>query len=96
MPFFLQDTHCRTAYFLTPPAQLAHVSCVDIGVWAAIAFENPAEYIGTFIPLVGDIFDGATLAATVSKLKGGAKYRWVPTLSFLPPLFSCLCLSHAP
>ena len=55
---------------------MPYVACADIGEWAALAFESRAEYLGKFIPLVGDVADGTQLASTLSALRGGAKYTY--------------------
>ena len=63
---------------------MAHIACADIGEWAVIAFESPTEYLSKYIPLAGDVADGHKLAATLSALRGGAKYRYLAPIDRSP------------
>lgn len=68
--------------FVDGDAKVVYVSCVDIGVFAGIAFENPDKYIGKAIDLVGDFISGEELCNILSRLRKGEhfKYKAVPRL----------------
>lgn len=68
--------------FVDGDVKMAYVSCIDIGVFAAIAFEYPDKYVGKAVSLVGDFVSGEELCQILSKLRSGEhfKYKAVPKL----------------
>ncbi|MBI4333930.1 MAG: NmrA/HSCARG family protein [Chloroflexi bacterium] len=68
--------------FVDRDARVPYVSCHDIGIFAAIAFEHPEEYLGKAVDVMGDFVSGEDLCAILSKLRGGErfKYKAVPRL----------------
>jgi uncharacterized protein YbjT (DUF2867 family) len=68
-------------------AKMPHIASVDIGKFAALAFENPDKFIGQKLNLVGDFISGDELAAIVSNLSNKPyKHKAIPL--FLMYLFA--------
>lgn len=63
VPGLLQDTRVQM------------ISCVDIGVFAAIAFENRDAWLGRRMEIAGETTSAAMQAATLSALRGGEPWR---------------------
>ena len=59
---------------------MPYVSCIDIGTWAALAFEAREAYLGKVVPLMAEVIDAAALSAALGAARGGAKfsYRCLP------------------
>jgi uncharacterized protein YbjT (DUF2867 family) len=55
---------------LRPEKSLQLIAADDIGAFAALAFDNPAEYIGQALELAGDELTEAQIVATYSKVIG--------------------------
>lgn len=68
--------------FVDGDAKVPYVSCVDIGIVAALAFEHPDEYLGKEIKLIGDFVSGLELCQLLGKLRQGEqfKYKTIPRL----------------
>jgi uncharacterized protein YbjT (DUF2867 family) len=63
VPGLLQDTMVQM------------ISTVDIGVFAAIAFENRDAWLGRRLEIAGDTTSAAKQAATMSALRGGEPWK---------------------
>lgn len=68
--------------FVDANAKVPYIACRDIGIFTAMAFARPEDYIGKGLNLVGDFVSGEELALTLSKLRGGEpfKYTAIPKL----------------
>ena len=68
-------------------AKLPYVTCSDIGKVAAMAFDNPSEFQGKKINLIGDFISGDELAQVLSKISGKLFNHKVPPM-FLMWIFA--------
>lgn len=77
--FFMENYNWSRAYILNgtftgmglrPEKGVQSVAVEDIGVFAALAFANPAEYLGKTFELAGDELTEAQIAETFSKVIG--------------------------
>jgi len=68
--------------FVAGDAKVPYVACADIGVLVAAALSRPAEVLGKEVRALGDLVSGADLAAALSKLRRGErfKYKAVPAI----------------
>ena len=65
--------------FVAGDAKVPYIATKDIGKFAQIAFENPTEYIGREIKLIGDFVSGYELADIMGSIRGEKfKYDAVP------------------
>jgi uncharacterized protein YbjT (DUF2867 family) len=55
---------------LKPGTRTQMISTIDIGIFAAIAFENPAEWIGKRLEIAGDTMTPEQQVATIARLRG--------------------------
>jgi uncharacterized protein YbjT (DUF2867 family) len=55
---------------LRPEKEIQIVAVVDIGIFAALAFANPEQYVGKTIELSGDELTEAQIAETFTKVIG--------------------------
>ncbi|MBK7874047.1 MAG: NmrA family NAD(P)-binding protein [Saprospiraceae bacterium] len=69
-------------------AKLPHIASVDIGKFAALAFETPDKFIGKKLNLVGDFISGNELAAIATKLSKGKTYKHKPIPLVIMYLFA--------
>ena len=79
-PVFFMDNHnwsrayilngTYTGMGLRPEKGVQSIAVEDIGVFAALAFENPQEYLGKTIELAGDELTEAQTAEVFSKVIG--------------------------
>lgn len=74
--------------FVDGDAKVPYVSCVDIGIFAALAFEHPDEYLGKEIKLIGDFVSGAELCQLLSKLRQGEQFKYKTTPRLLMRIFA--------
>jgi uncharacterized protein YbjT (DUF2867 family) len=64
---------------LRPQTLLPLVATRDIGVFAAIAFEDPGRYLGRHVPLAGDCLTGPQIADVFARACGLlAQFRQLP------------------
>jgi uncharacterized protein YbjT (DUF2867 family) len=64
---------------LRPRTLLPLVATRDIGVFAAIAFEDPGRYLGRHVPLAGDCLTGPQIADVFARSCGlPAQFRQLP------------------
>jgi uncharacterized protein YbjT (DUF2867 family) len=68
--------------FVAGDAKVPYVATQDIGKFAQIAFENPDEYIGKEVKLIGDFVSGDELADIMGNIRGemfkyGAVPKWI-------------------
>ena len=68
-----------TGMGLRPEKGVQSVAVEDIGVFAALAFANPAEYLGKTFELAGDELTEAQIAETFSKVIGRPVNLVAPT-----------------
>jgi uncharacterized protein YbjT (DUF2867 family) len=66
----------RVRGFVDRDAKVPFVACADIGRLAAVAFDRPAELRGKVVTAVGDLVSGDEIAATLSRLRGGERFRY--------------------
>ncbi|MEW6142105.1 MAG: NmrA/HSCARG family protein [Chloroflexota bacterium] len=68
--------------FVDGDAKVPYIVCKDIGIFAALAFGHPDEYIGTELNVIGDFVSGEELCRILAKLRNGEhfKYKTVPRL----------------
>lgn len=59
-----------TSMGLDPDKPLQMIAAADIGVFAALAFENPQEYLGQAMEIAGDELTEAQIAAAFAKAIG--------------------------
>ena len=59
-----------TGMGLRPEKGLQSIAVEDVGVFAALAFENPKEYLGKTIELAGDELTESQIAETFTKVIG--------------------------
>lgn len=69
-------------------AKIPHIASVDIGKFAALAFEKPEQFMGKKLNLVGDFISGNELAAIATKLSKGKTYKHKPVPMLLMYLFA--------
>lgn len=69
-------------------AKIAHIASIDIGKFAALAFENPDRFMDKKLNLVGDFISGNELAAIATKLSTGKTYQHKPIPLFIMYLFA--------
>lgn len=62
--------------FIDGDAKVPYVACKDIGVFAALAFGHPNDYIGKELNLIGDFVSGEELCRILSKLRNGERFRY--------------------
>jgi uncharacterized protein YbjT (DUF2867 family) len=71
---------------LSPETSLQQVSVDDVGAFAAMAFEDPEEWLGREVDLAGDESTMAELAATFGRVIGRrVEYVQVPWEEFREP-----------
>jgi uncharacterized protein YbjT (DUF2867 family) len=76
---FLPVKKGKVRGFIAGDAKVPYIATKDIGIFARAAFENPEEYIGKEVKLIGDFVSGHELAATMSKIRAEKfKYSAVP------------------
>ena len=73
----LQDSILTISMALRPDKTLQMIAADDIGAFAALAFENPQEYIGKEIELAGDELTLPEVAEIWSR-ESGQPVRFVP------------------
>lgn len=88
-PAFFMDNHnwsraqilngTFTGMGLHPEKEIQSIAVEDIGVFAALAFENPNEYLGKTIELAGDKLTEAQIADTFTKVIGRPVKLVTPT-----------------
>jgi uncharacterized protein YbjT (DUF2867 family) len=73
----------RIRGFTDKDVKVPYISVKDIGIFAALAFEQPVLYHQKELDLVADFVSGDELAATLGKLRNGEhfKYTTVPRLA---------------
>lgn len=66
---------------IQPDRNIQQIATDDIGAFAALAFENPDEFLNTAIEIAGDEFTNLEAAATFSKVLGRkVRYKKLPML----------------
>jgi uncharacterized protein YbjT (DUF2867 family) len=72
----------RVRGFVDGDAKVPYIAADDIGMFAALAFEDPDKFAGKGITLIGDFISGLELCNTLSKIRKGEKfkYRTVPKI----------------
>jgi uncharacterized protein YbjT (DUF2867 family) len=62
-----------------PDVAIGLIAADDIGAFAALAFEHPAEYLGKTIEIAGDALTPAQVAAAISRATGRSiRYTQIP------------------
>lgn len=75
----MDDGELVISLALRPQTRLPLVATRDIGVFAAIAFEQPGRYLGRVIQLAGDCLTGPQIAAAFASSRGlPARFRQLP------------------
>ncbi len=74
--------------FVDGDAKVPYISCKDIGAFAALAFERPADYIGKEIDLIGDFVSGEELCQTLGKLRNGERFKYKTLPRFIMRIFA--------
>jgi uncharacterized protein YbjT (DUF2867 family) len=65
---------------LRPQTRLPLVATRDIGIFAAIAFERPGQYLGRHVHLAGDCLTGPQIAGAFAAACGlSARFQQLPT-----------------
>src|SRR5581483_7372916 len=62
--------------FTDGDAKVPLIACRDIGRAAAAAFEQFEAYDGKLVNLIGGLYSGDDICATLSRLRGGERFRW--------------------
>jgi uncharacterized protein YbjT (DUF2867 family) len=68
-----------TGMGLRPEKEIQSIAVEDIGVFAALAFENPKEYLGKTIELAGDELTESQIAETFTEVIGRPVKLVMPT-----------------
>lgn len=74
-------------------AKVPYVACRDIGIFAAMAFENPSHYLNQKINLIGDFISGDELAQLLSDVTNGRIHKHSPPPKWLMRIFAGQWLS---
>ncbi len=69
-------------------AKIPHIASVDIGKFAALAFEKPDKFIGKKLNLIGDFISGNELAAIATRLSKDKTYKHKPIPLIIMYLFA--------
>jgi uncharacterized protein YbjT (DUF2867 family) len=69
-------------------AKLPHIASLDIGKFAALAFENPGKFSGRKLNLIGDFISGNELAIIASKISKSKTYKHKPIPLLLMYIFA--------
>lgn len=77
----------NTSLITLTKSSLQLISATDIGEFAAIAFENPSEYVGKTISLAGDDLTPEQIQQTYQSVKG---IKLPTTFSIFPKLITFL------
>lgn len=76
---FLSVKKGKIRGFVAGDVKVPYIATKDIGIFARIAFENPDEYIGREVKLIGDFVSGYELADMMGSIRGEKfKYSSVP------------------
>ena len=76
---FLPVKKGKVRGFIAGDAKVPYVATKDIGIFARTAFENPEEYLGNEVKLIGDFVSGHELAGMMGKIRNEKfKYSAVP------------------
>jgi uncharacterized protein YbjT (DUF2867 family) len=69
-------------------AKVPYVACKDIGVFAAMAFQDPETYLYREVPLIGDFVSGQELTAILSKMRSGEPFKYKAPSRLLMRIFA--------
>ncbi|MEW6185784.1 MAG: NmrA/HSCARG family protein [Thermodesulfobacteriota bacterium] len=74
--------------FIAGQVRVPYIATHDIGAIAALVFDNPDPFSGKALDLVGDFISGHELAETLSRIRGGEKFRYQAVPGILMRLFA--------
>lgn len=56
-------------------AKVPYIACQDIGAFARLAFDDPENFVGRKLNLVGDFISGDELAQVLSRISQGRRFK---------------------
>jgi len=74
--------------FVDGDAKVPYLSTNDVGAFTAFVFENPDEYIGKGLDLVGDFVSGIELCEILSRIRNGEKFKYKVVPRILMRIFA--------
>lgn len=74
--------------FVDGDAKVPYISTNDIGAFTALLLENPDEYIGKGLDLVGDFVSGIELCEILSRIRNGEKFKYKAVPRILMRIFA--------
>lgn len=78
----------RVRGFVDGDAKVPYVATDDIGMFAALAFEDPDGFVRKGINLIGDFVSGKELCDTLSRIRKGEKFKYSTVPKILMRIFA--------